>query len=54
MSALRFDVLLEDQPGFRADAVLGDSIFEVLLEPRDLRRLRASLMDVARLAAGNS
>lgn len=54
MSTLRFDVSLDDPPGFRADAVLGDSIFEVLLEPRDLRRLRASHMDVARLTAGNS
>jgi len=52
VSALRFDVLLDDQPGFRADAVLGDSIFEVLLEPRDLRRLRASLLDIARFSAG--
>jgi hypothetical protein len=54
VKALRFDVLLDDPPGFRADAVLGDSIFVVLLEPRDLRRLRASLMDVARVTAGNS
>ncbi len=52
MSALRFDVLLEDQPGFRADAVLGDAIFEVLIEPRDLRKLRASLLDIARFSAG--
>ena len=52
MNTLRFGVLLDDLPGFRADAVLGDSIFEVLTEPRDLRRLRASLMDVARVTAG--
>ena len=53
VSTLRFDVMLEDPPGFRAGAVLGDSFFEVLLEPRDLRRLRASLMDVARVTAAN-
>jgi hypothetical protein len=52
VSTLRFDVLLDDPPGFRADAVLGDSIFEVLIEPRDLRRLRASLLDIARFSAG--
>ena len=48
MSSLRFAVALPDLPGFQADAVLGDSVFEVLIEPRDLRRLRASLMDIAR------
>ncbi|MDP3849214.1 MAG: hypothetical protein Q8Q59_01835 [Luteolibacter sp.] len=52
MRALRFDVLLDDPPGFRADAVLGDAIFEVLIEPRDLRKLRASLLDIARFSAG--
>ena len=48
MHTLRFDVALDDLAGFRADAVLGDSVFEVLTEPRDLRRLRATIMDVAR------
>jgi len=37
--------------GFRADAMVGDTVFEVLVEPRDVRRLRASLMELARLAA---
>jgi hypothetical protein len=53
VSTLRFDVILDDLPGFRADAVLGDSVFGVLIEPRDLRRLRASLMDIARVTAAN-
>lgn len=52
MGTLRFEVPLDDLAGFRADAVLGDSIFEVLVEPRDLRRLRASLMEVARYSGG--
>lgn len=52
MSSLRFAASFPDLPGFQADAVLGDSVFEVLMEPRDLRRLRASLMDIARIAAG--
>jgi hypothetical protein len=52
MDTLRFEVRLDDLAGFRADAVLGNSIFEVLVEPRDLRRLRASIMDVARYSGG--
>ena len=52
MSALQFEVTFDDLPGFRADAVLGGSVFEVLTGTRDLRRLRASLMEIARLAAG--
>jgi hypothetical protein len=52
MSSLKFETAIPDLPGFHADAVLGDSVFEVLIEPRDLRRLRASLMDIARIVAG--
>jgi hypothetical protein len=52
MDKLRFEVPLDDLAGFRADAVLGDSIFEVLVQPRDLRRLKASLMDIARYSSG--
>ena len=50
---LLFDADLDDLPSFRADAVLGDSIFEVLIEPRDVRRLRAAIMDLARMVSGN-
>lgn len=53
MKSLRFDVVLDDPPGSRADAVLGDSVFEVLLEPRDARRLRAAVIDLAQLVSGN-
>lgn len=52
MNTLNFDMSLDDLSGFRADAVLGNSVFEVLVEPRDLRRLRASLMDIARYSGG--
>jgi len=52
MSSLKFETAIPDLPGFHADAVLGNSFFEVLIEPRDLRRLRASLMNVARIVAG--
>jgi hypothetical protein len=50
MKSLQFDVSMDDLPGFRADAVLGDSVFQVLVDPRDLRRLRSSLMEMARIA----
>lgn len=46
--------ILEDLVGVRADAVLGNSVFEVLVEPRDLRRLRAALMDIARYSGGSA
>jgi len=48
METLRYEHPIENFPGFRADAVWGDSIFEVLVEPRDARRLRTTLMDLAR------
>ena len=52
MNDLQFEVSLDDLPGFRADAVLGDSVFEVLIGPRDLRRLRAALMGIAQCCRG--
>lgn len=52
MPALQFEVSPNDPSGFRADAVLGNSVFEVLVEPRDLRRLRAAIMDIARYSGG--
>lgn len=50
MNTLQFDVSPQDLPGFRADAVLGDSVFQVLVDPRDLRRLRSSLVEMGRIA----
>lgn len=51
MNALRFDLKLDDLPGFQADAVLENAVFEVLVDPRDLRRFRASVVEVARISA---
>jgi hypothetical protein len=51
VNALQFDVSMKDLPGFRADAVLGDSIFEALIEPRDVRRFRSAVIDLARIVS---
>lgn len=53
MNTLVFESKLIDLPGFVADAVLGDTVFEVLLDPRDIRRIRASVLDIARISASN-
>ena len=53
MNHLRFDALLDEPPGFRPDAVLGDSVFEVLVDPRDLRGIRASLIELARIVSND-
>jgi len=52
MSMLRFEIPIDDLTGFRADAVLGSAVFQVLSKLRDLRRLRAALLELARCAAG--
>ena len=54
MNTLRFEVPLDDRHGFQADAILGNAVFETLLEPRDLRRLRASLIDIASVPGGKN
>ncbi len=51
MKSLRFECPIENFPGFRADAVTNDTIFEVKVEAKDARRLRTALMDLARVAA---
>ncbi len=50
MSGLRYDVSLDDLPGFRVDAVCGDNAFEVIVDARDVRRLRSSLVEMGRIA----
>lgn len=50
MSSLRYNVSLEDLPGLRVDAVRGDSVFEVIVDARDVRRLRSSLVEMGRIA----
>jgi len=47
---IRFRCPLANLPGLQADAIVDDSAFKVLVEPRDLRRLRASLMELAYMA----
>lgn len=54
MKPLRYETPIENLPGFRADAMIGDTVFEVLIEPRDARRLRTALMEMARIASGGT
>lgn len=49
VSQLRFGTRRDKLAAFQADAVLDDSVFHVMPEVRDLRRLRAGLMDAARV-----
>lgn len=50
MAELKFEVSVDYLPGFRADAVRGNSVFEVILEPREMRHMRSSLVEMARIA----
>ena len=50
MNDLQYDVPLVNLPGFRADAVRGNSVFEVVVDARDVRRLRSSLVEMGRVA----
>lgn len=51
MNDLQFNVSLDDVPGLRPDAVLGDTVFEVVVAARDVRRLSASWMKVGHLSS---
>jgi len=51
VNTIRFECSIEGSEGFRADAVSGNTIFEVLVELRDARRLRTTLMELARIAS---
>jgi hypothetical protein len=53
MKAIQFEVPTENFPGFRVDAVMGDTAYEVLLEAKDARRLRTTLMEMTRVASSN-
>jgi hypothetical protein len=44
---------LDDPPGYRANAALGDSFFEALIEPKEVRRLRAAVTDLAHIVSGH-
>ncbi|MCX7396356.1 MAG: hypothetical protein NT138_01610 [Planctomycetales bacterium] len=52
MSDFLFEIALTNVPGIRFDAMLGDIFFLVLREPRDVRRLRAACLEIARCAVG--
>lgn len=49
MSDLEFEPKIGDRLGFRADALIGHSVFEVLTDLRDLRHLRSTLMGLAKI-----
>jgi hypothetical protein len=51
MNSIRFQSPIENFPGFRADAVVDDTVFEVLVQPKDARRLRTALLEMARVAS---
>lgn len=53
MKNVTFNTKLKDGSGFRADATLGNSVFEVLRELRDTRRFRASLLEIAKTASND-
>ena len=54
MQPLRFQHPVENFPGYRADAVMGDTVFDVLVEPKDARRLRTALIEMARVATADN
>ena len=54
MKSILFEQAVEKFPGFRADAVAGDLVVEVLVKPRDARRLRTALLEMARVVSADS
>ncbi len=54
MKSLRFKPSIDGFPGFHPAAAAEDLVFEVLIEARDARKLRATLMDMARIAASGN
>ena len=53
MQEIQFERPIENFPGFLADAVAGDTLYQVLMETRDARRLRTALMEMGRAAASD-
>jgi hypothetical protein len=51
MTTIRYGCAIKDFPGFRAVAVMDDTVYEVLIETKDARRLRTTLMDLARVVS---
>jgi hypothetical protein len=54
MKTLQYECPIDHFPGFQADAVLDDTVFEVIVEPRDARRLRTALVEMARVASAKN
>ena len=54
MKTLQFEVPVEGFPGYRADAMVDNTAYEVLLEAKDARRLRTALMEMARVISSNN
>ena len=50
MTARQFNLRLDHAAGLTADAVVGDTVFQVLVGVREGRRLRAALLEIARMA----
>jgi hypothetical protein len=50
VNTIRFDCPIENFHGFRADAIMGDTVFEVIVATKDARRLRTALIEMARVA----
>jgi hypothetical protein len=51
MKTIQFECPIDSFPGFRADAVVDGTAYEVLVETRDARRLRSALMEMSRIAS---
>lgn len=51
MPKIRYGVKFEDPPGFRADAVVGTTIFAIRREAKETQRLNGSLLELAQAAA---
>lgn len=49
MSDLEFEPQLGNRLGFRVDALIGHSVFEVLADLRDIRHFRSTLMGLAKI-----
>ena len=53
MNEIQFECPVENFRGFRADAATGDTFYQVLMEPKDARRLRTALMEMGRVATSD-
>jgi hypothetical protein len=52
MGKVTFETVLNDGSGFRADAVFGNTIVEVIRKLRDTRGFRSALLEMAKVASG--